>query len=67
MVARAPDLFNLQVAAPMGEDVGDGRLTRTPADDQVRVALQQDALVAHGQAATSHHHRGLFAAGYLVQ
>ncbi|WP_238598353.1 hypothetical protein [Saccharothrix sp. ALI-22-I] len=66
-VAHAPDLLQVQVAVPVGQDVGDGGLARAAADDQVWVALQQEAFVADGQAAPGQQHRRAVHRGDLVE
>jgi hypothetical protein len=51
-VADAPYLGQLQIAVPVGQDVGDGRLAGAASDQQPRVTLQQQPLVAGGKAPT---------------
>lgn len=43
LVAGAADVLHREVVVPVGEHVGDSGFTCSAADDQVRVALQQDS------------------------
>lgn len=52
---------------PVGQNVSDGRLPGSAGDQQLRVALQQQTLIAGGEASASEHKRPVRQGGHRIE